>query len=426
MSERDALSALIGVDWADQHHDVALQETGTTRIERLRLPHTPEAIAEWLRDLRRRFGNRPVGIAVETSRGPLIHALLDYDWVVLYPVNPRSLKRFRETFAPSGAKDDVPDADLLRELLVKHRDRLRAWVPDGVETRALRRLVESRRRTVDLRTKLTQQLTAALKEYFPQALGWAGEDLSSALACDFLLTWPTLKAVQRARRKTVEAFYTTHNCRRPERIAQRLEAIQEATPLTHDPAIIETSVFLVQMLAQQLTTLRDSLARFDAEIARRFAVHEDAALFKSLPGSGAALAPRLLAVFGTDRTRFRQAADVQQYSGIAPVLQRSGHSSIVHRRWAAPTFVRQTFHEFALQSIRWSAWARAYYALQRSRGKGAHAAVRALAFKWIRIIWRCWQERTPYDEARYTRALLQHTTPLTSRLALHVAPTTTS
>ena len=165
--------------------------------------------------LRQRYANRLVGIAVETSRGPLVHALLEHDFVVLYPVNPRSLKRFRETFTPSGAKDDRPDADLLCEMLAKHRDRLRAWLPEDVETRALRRLVESRRGTVDLRTKLTQQLTAALKEYFPQALEWAGEDLSSALACDFLLTWPTLDAVQRARRKTVERFYTTHNCRRP-------------------------------------------------------------------------------------------------------------------------------------------------------------------------------------------------------------------
>lgn len=423
MAELGTLAALIGIDWADQHHDVSLQDSGTAQVERMRLPHTPEAIAEWLASLRRRFANRPVGIAVETSRGPLIHALLDHDFVVLYPVNPRSLKRFRETFAPSGAKDDVPDADLLREMLVKHRDRLRAWVPEDVETRALRRLVESRRRTVDLRTKLTQQLTAALKEYFPQALAWAGEELSSALACDFLLTWPTLEAVQRARRKTVHAFYTAHNCRRPERIAQRLEAIQQATPLTHDPAIIETSALVVQMLAQQLKTLAVSLARFDAEIARRFAAHEDAALFSSLPGSGAALAPRLLVVFGADRTRFRRAAEVQQYSAIAPVLKRSGNTAVVHWRWPAPTFLRQTFHEFANQSIRFSRWARLYYALQRSRGKDHHAAVRALAFKWIRIIWRCWQERTPYDEARYTRSLFRHTTPLTSRLALHADST---
>jgi transposase len=416
MTAPDELAAVVGIDWADRHHDVALQAGETAPVERLRLAHTPEAIGEWLAALRQRFGARPIGIAVETSRGPLIHALLEHDFVVLYPVNPRSLKRFRETFAPSGAKDDIPDADLLREMLLKHRDRLRAWRPDDEETRALRRLVESRRRTVDLRTKLTQQLTAALKEYFPQALEWTGEELSSAMACDFLLTWPTLEAVQRARRKTVERFYTTHNCRRPERIAERLEAIHLAVPLTRDRAIIEPAALVVQMLAKQLQTLADSLGGFDDEIARRFAVHEDAALFSSLPGSGAALAPRLLVAFGTDRTRFRQAAEVQQYAGIAPVLKRSGNSAMVHWRWAAPTFVRQSFHEFAIQSVRFSPWARAYYALQRARGKGRHAAFRALAFKWIRIIWSCWQHHTPYDETRYLRSLHRRSSPLTERL----------
>lgn len=116
---------------------------------------------------------------------------------------------------------------------------------------------------------------------------------------------------------------------------------------------------------------------------------------------------------------YPHAADVQQFSGIAPVTQRSGRSCVVHWRWSVATFVRQTFHEFANQSIRYSPWARAYYALQRSRGKGHHAAVRALAFKWIRIIWRCWQERTPYDEGRYLRALTQRGAPI----AIHLSRT---
>ncbi len=411
-----ALAAMIGIDWADQHHDVSLQESGATTVERVRLAHTPEALADWLGRLGRRFQGALVGIAVETSRGPLVHALLEYDFVVLYPVNPRSLQRFRETFTPSGAKDDVPDADLLRELLVKHRDRLRAWRPDDVPTRALRRLVESRRHTVDLRTKLTQQLRAALKEYFPQALSWAGDDLAAILACDFLLTWPKLEAVQRARPHTIRKFYYAHNCRSADLIEQRLQEIQSATPLTRDPAIVETSVLLVQMLARQLKALAPSIDRFDQEIKQRFAAHEDANLFSSLPGSGAALAPRLLVVFGSDRERFQHAADVQQLSGIAPVTERSGQRCHVHWRWAAPTFVRQSLHEFAHHSIRHSDWARAYYELQCERGKDHHAAVRALAFKWLRIIWRCWKNRMPYDEARYIRSLVQRGSPLASRL----------
>ena len=117
------------------------------------------------------------------------------------------------------------------------------------------------------------------------------------------------------------------------------------------------------------------------------------------------MAPRLLSAFGTDRDRFDNAATIQQYSGIAPVTKASGKSRWVQRRWAAPKFMRQTFHEFALHSIRSCPWARAYYQQMRARGKGHHAAVRALAFKWIRILWRCWQDHTPYDETRYLEAL---------------------
>src|SRR6266511_548540 len=416
MAELIPLAALIGIDWADQHHDLSLQASGRPGVEHQRLPHPPDALVEWLGQLRRRFRGQLVGIAVETSRGPLVHALLEHEFIILYPVNPRSLQRFRETFAPSGAKDDVPDADLLRELLVKHRDRLRPWVPEDVETRALRRLVESRRQVVDLRTKLTQQLTAALKEYFPQALRWAGDDLASAMACDFLLRWPTLAALQRVRATTLRRFYTSHHCRRAERIEERLAEIQRAVPLTRDRAIVETTALLVQTLARQIQALAPSLEQFDQDIARRFAAHADADLFKSLPGSGAALAPRLLVLFGADRTRFASAAEVQQLTGIAPVTRRSGQRSTVQWRWAAPTFLRQTLHEFAHHSIRYSAWARAYYALQRRRGKGHHAAVRALAFKWLRILWRCWQDRTAYDETRYHRALRQRGAPIAPEL----------
>ena len=425
MSESIALAALVGIDWADQYHEVSLQASESSTVEHSRLSHTPEALGEWIAGLRRRFRDQPVGIAVETSRGPLVHALLDHDCLVLYPINPRALKRFREAFSPSGAKDDVPDADLLRELLVKHRDRLQAWVPEDVETRALRRLVEHRRKLVDLQTRLTQQVTAALKDYFPQALSWTGGDLSTAMAHDFLLRWPTLEAVQRARPATLRQFYRSHHCRSAERIEARLQEMQQATPLTRDRAVIETTVLLVHALARQLQTLSGQIARFDTEIAARFAAHADAALFESLPGSGAALAPRLLVAFGSDRARFHRAADVQALAGIAPVTQRSGRTHIVHWRWAAPTFMRQSFHEFANQSIRFSAWARRYYALQRARGHGHHAAVRALAFKWIRIIWRCWQDRTPYNETRYLESLVRRCSPSADTLTTCESATAT-
>ena len=149
-------AACVGIDWASEHHDIALQATGRAAIEHRRLAHAPEAIAEWLASLAVRFGGQPIGIALETSRGPLVHARLEAPFVGLSPINPRSLQRFREAVAPSGATDDAPDARLLLTRLVKHRDQLTCWTPDDVATRTLRRLVAYRRRAIGMRVQLTQ------------------------------------------------------------------------------------------------------------------------------------------------------------------------------------------------------------------------------------------------------------------------------
>jgi transposase len=420
MADTIVLAARIGIDWADDHHDFCLQEAGSGRVETGRIEQDPRALAEWIAGLRQRFDGRPIGICLETSRGPLVAALMQHDFIVLFPVNPRTLKRFREALTPNGAKDDPTDAALLLELLCKHESHLHRWAPDDADTRAIARLVEARRKAVDLRTRLINQLTAELKGYFPQALSWAGE-LHSQLATDFLQRWPTLQAVQGETAHTIRKFYYGHNCRRADLIEQRLQEIGTAVALTNDPAIVETSALNVQMLARQIDALRPSIARYDKEIAARFGKHPDAHLFESLPGSGAAMAPRLLSAFGSKRDRFQAASEVQEYSGIAPVTKRSGRQSQTTWRWGAPKFVRQSFHEFARLSIQHSAWARAYYEQQRERGNSHHAAIRALAFKWIRVIYRCWKEHTAYDEAQYIQALWARRSPLVKRLSLPAA-----
>lgn len=418
MTHREApeLAALVGFDWADTQHAFVLQEVGSPQRERGEINHTPEALTEWLAGLQRRFGGRPVGVCIETFRGPVVHALLEYGFIVLYPVNPKTLKRFREAFAPSGAKDDPADADLLLELIAKHRERLRRWIPDDVETRKLARLTETRRAAVDAMTQLTQQLRAQLKSYFPQALDWAGDDLGSRLATDFLLRWPDLESLRRAQPQTVRKFYYAHNCRRSDQIEARLEAIRTAVQLTTDAAIIEPAKLAVQMLARQLQAIAPTVRQCDEQIAKLFAAHPDVELFRSLPGSGPALGPRLLVAFGTDRDRFADAVEVQEFAGIAPVTIRSGKQHHVQWRWSASSFLRQSFHEFAAHSIQQSVWARSFYEQQRERGKRHHAAVRSLAYKWIRILYRCWKSGEVYDEARYLAALRKQHSPLIERM----------
>jgi hypothetical protein len=139
-------------------------------------------------------------------------------------------------------------------------------------------------------------------------------------------------------------------------------------------------------------------------------------LFAALPGAGPALAPRLLAAFGERRERYQSAAEVQKYTGIAPVLERSGQKTWVHWRLQCPTFLRQTFVEWAAQTVPRSFWAGAYYRQQRAKGSSHNAALRALAFKWIRILYRCWQTRTPYDESTYLNALKRRGSPLLNEM----------
>src|SRR5215510_13925809 len=162
-------AAFIAIDWADQKHVFSLQVAGQGRKETGTLEQKPEVIGLWVAKLRERFGGRPVAIAVEQSRGALIHALLGYDFLVLYPIHPTTVAKFREAFKFSGAKSDPLDTDQILEILTKHLELLKPLRPDTEQTRLLGRLVEDRRKAVQLRASHIQALKASLKEYFPQA-----------------------------------------------------------------------------------------------------------------------------------------------------------------------------------------------------------------------------------------------------------------
>jgi hypothetical protein len=187
--------AWVGLDWADQQHEGRLQAVGSSQVESFVLPQRPEALQAWVGQLRTRFPFGRVAMAVEQSRGPLVYALMGHDFLLLYPVPPKTLADYRQAFFSSGAKSDPEDADLLLELVRCHADRLRVWQPDDAQTRQIQMLGEHRRTLVEDRTALTNRLTSLLKQSFPQALEWAGE-LGSARAGAFLVRWPSLAALQ--------------------------------------------------------------------------------------------------------------------------------------------------------------------------------------------------------------------------------------
>jgi transposase len=400
-------AALIGLDWGDRQHALALLDTSSQTTETTTLTHSPEPLRAWLDQLRERFQGRPVALALETSKGPLVHLLMDVPWLTLFPIHPATSARMRKAFAPSGAKDDTPDALVLLEVLRNHRAKLRPLVNEDVATRRLAGLAEARRRIVDQRTQLGNELRSVLKGYFPLALELVGEQLYSPIALEFLRRWPSLTDLKVSRPSAIKKFYYRHNVRRPEAVTQRLELIAKALALTTDEAIVFVSLRQVERLVEETKVVQKHVQRLDEEIAKAFAAHPEAQLFRELPGAGKVLAPRLLVAFGTDRTRFANATQLQCYSGIAPVKEKSGGRIWIHWRWNAPWFLRQTIIEWAGQSILYCDWARAYYDQQKAKGKRHWAIVRALAFKWLRILWKCWTTRTPYDESRYLKALTQ-------------------
>lgn len=409
-------TAYIGIDWASAKHDICLQEAGSEERVFERIAHTPEAIELWAQTLYRRFGG-PIAVALELSEGPIVSALEKYDFLVLFPLDPKRLARYREAFVPSGAKDDPTDAEFALDYLMRHPEKLKVLEPESVPMRKLRYLVEARDRIRGDQSRCVNRLVQALKQYYPQVLVWFNEH-NTIVFCDFLKQWPTPSKARRARRTRLERFFKEHNVRFARLIEERIQAIKATTPLTCDEAVVDAHRLQVEILVEQLRVTIHALKRFDEEIA---AVAESLAdyqlLFAPLPGAGKVIGPRLLAGFGEDRDRYQSAAQLQKRTGIAPITKRSGNSTWVHWRFQCSKFLRQTFIDFAGQTINKSAWAGAYYRQQRAKGASHNVAVRALAYKWIRVLYRCWQDRTPYDESKYLEALRRRGSPVLKQLA---------
>jgi transposase len=298
-------------------------------------------------------------------------------------------------------------------MLYRHRDQLRLWQPDDEQTRLLDALCRNRRHAVDERTALTNQLISQLKLCYPVAIELCRE-MANPMLLELLQRWPTLAKLCAAKPHQLRSFFYKHHVRREAWIQQRLELIAKATVLVHDPAVLLPAELEVARLVRQLRTLLPAIEDYDQRIAKLYHAHPDAGIFKSLPGAGPALEPRLLCALGTQRERWANAESLQNFSGLSPVRKASGKTCVILRRCACPKYLRQTFHEFAACSIKFCDWASQLYERQRAHGKSHHTAIRALAWRWVRILWRLWKDRKPYDEAVYIASQQQHQS--------HVAP----
>ncbi len=395
----------IGIDWADQKHDCYVIDRDGKGFHQ-EITHSPEDIDSWVGEMLQLADGEPIAIMLEQSRGPLIHALMFRENVLLFPINPKQLFRYRESY-PGGGKDDPTDAKYLARMLRERITTLTAWQPDDENTRLLAHLSQQRRKMVDGQTKLRQQLISQLKSYFPIVLELFRTVRQQPLLLSVLSRWPDPRQLRRADRRLIRRVLRDHCVRNEERQDEIIERIRSAQLLTRDDALITPAAMAVKLLVSQLQQSHKTIKEFDAKIAEAMQQHPDAHLFTSLRGAGPALAPRLLCAFGSQKDRWKDADSLAAFSGIAPVTRKSGTKCQVRRRYACPKFLRQTFHEFADSARLYCPWTKARYRMLRDRGTKHHAALRKLARSWIRILFRVWQTGTPFDCDRYLAKLKQ-------------------
>jgi transposase len=297
-------------------------------------------------------------------------------------------------------------------LVSEHHGRLRPWRPDDVVTQELRLLCEERRNWVNLRTAACNRLQQRLKEVYPLAWELAGQSMYAPSILALLKKFPSQRELCRASPKQLVRYLRPLRRQAEVEPDPRIAMIRAAKALVTNEAILSVGRLAVVHLVKMIIELNDAVDDYERRIAALMATHPEAELFTGLPGAGPAMAPRLLAAWGTDRERFESADQVAAWSGIAPVMKQSGKTRIVSQRWICPKFLKQTFHEFAKASIRQSAWAGACYRMLVDGGHKHNAAVRALAFKWIRIIFRCWKDRVSYNEEVHLSSLRRSNSPV--------------
>jgi transposase len=385
----------VGLDWAATTHAVCvIDETGTVRW-RGTVPHTAAGLTALVQHLRRFGAPASLPVALERPSGLVVDTLLGAGFPVI-PIHPNIVKASRPRYTAAGGKSDPGDAYLLADLLRTDGHRFRPLQPLADETRALRTLVRGRDDLVAQRVALANQLRALLERFWPGAATIFAE-VDSPIALAFLARYPTPPSAQRLGEHRLAQFLQRHAyCGR--RSAPELLARLRSAPLSRtDDAETEASGELVQALVTVLTPLVAQLQQLSAAIAAALAQHADGPLVQSFPRSGAVNAAQILAELGDDRARFTTAEQLAAEAGVAPVTHASGKHHGVAFRWACNKRLRQALTTFADNSRHASAWAGDVYARARARGCDHPHAIRILTRAWVRVLWRCWQDRRPYD-----------------------------
>jgi transposase len=394
----------VGLDWADTHHDVEVLDEAGKRVGVRRFAHSHDGLNE-LKQFVLSIATDPEQLAciVETNHGLLITFLLEAG-IPVYPVNPKTANQLRKA---AGAKTDQIDAHRLSKMGRLDLSELRRLAPDSAIVQELKTLTRDQDALIQTQTRLVNQLTACLKEYYPAALKLFTK-LQQRSTLLFLQAYPTPQAVQAASLDEITTTLRAGKHTNPSQVASKIFAEVHRPQLVASEVIVRAKSRLMLSLVKQLLVVIQEIASYDKAISPLFLTHKDHELWSSLPRAGKRLAPRLLAEWGDDRTRYANATSVQTLAGTAPVPFQSGNYAKAHKRFACLKPLRNALYQFAWQSTRQEPWALAYYQRKRAEGKSHSMAVRALANVWVRIIYRMWQSKTNYQTVTFEAARLAH------------------
>ena len=398
------MTFFVGLDWAATAHAVCvLDEAGLVRW-RSSVPHSADGLADLVRRLTRLGSPATVRIAIERPSGLVVDTLAAAGLEVV-PIHPNVVKASRPRYSAAGAKSDDGDGFLLADLLRTDGHRFRSLRPLSDETRALRALVRGRQDLVGQRVALANQLRALLERFWPGAAGIFA-DVDSPIALAFLARYPTPQSAEHVGERRLAQFLRRHAyCgRRP--AAELLVRLRTAPRSRTGELESEASGELVRALVAILVPLGAQIQQLSAAIAAAVADHPDGPIVQSLPRSGQVNAAQMLAELGDDRARFPTPDQLAAEAGATPVTRASGKHRAVVFRWACNKHLRRAVTTFADNSRHASPWAAAVYARARGRGCDHPHAIRILARAWLRILWRCWQDRRPYDVTLHRAAAL--------------------
>jgi transposase len=391
------------LDWAKEHHDVIVVDRVGTVVADFRFDHT---VAGWghFEQQMQAFGHCPV--ALETSCGLVVDQLLQRHYPV-YPVNPKAAKRYRERKAPSGTKTDRYDAWALADALRCDGHTWLALQTQDQATATLRLLCRDEIVLIEQRTALVNQLQAALGEYYPLALN-SFEDWTKPFTWAFVRSFPTAAALAQAGLRRREKFLHVHKLWRAETAPKRLSTWTQGQQLQASPATVAAKSLLALSLVAVLETLQRQIDQYRSQITQAFTQHPDHHLFGSLPGAKEKLGPRLLGEMGSRRDLFPSADRLLCLAGVSPVSYESGQIRKAHIRWACNRTLRSTVHLWANASRKTCAWAQVYYRAKRDQGHTHASALRCLGKRWLKVLWRLWQNHTPYDNSKHLDSLQHH------------------